>query len=76
MRTAVRCLVAATLPALAALGVASGVTGVVGRGPLGAGVALLLAGAVLAGGYVLLTRRMRVPEVGEVAGPVLRRLRR
>lgn len=24
--------------------------------------------------YVLLTRRMRVAEVGEVAGPVLRRL--
>lgn len=74
VRTAVRCLVAATLPALAALGVASGVTEVVGRGPLGAGIALVLGGAVLAVGYVLLTRRMRVPEVAEVAGPVLRRV--
>jgi len=29
---------------------------------------------VLGAGYVLLTRRMRVPEVAEIAGPVLSRL--
>jgi hypothetical protein len=52
------------------------VTDLVGEGPLGAAVALAVAGPVLAVGYVLLTRRMRVSEVEEVAGPLLRRLRR
>ena len=74
VRTAVRCLVASVVPALAAYGVAAGVTSWIGRGPLGAAIALVLGGAVLGGGYVLLTRRMRVPEVAEVAGPVLRRV--
>jgi putative peptidoglycan lipid II flippase len=74
VRTGVRCLAASVLPGLAALAAAAGATATVGRGPLGAGVALLLGGAVLAAGYVLLTRRMQVPEVGEVAGPVLRRI--
>jgi hypothetical protein len=37
-------------------------------------VSLVLGGAVLAAGYVLATRRLRVPEVAEVAGPVLRRV--
>jgi putative peptidoglycan lipid II flippase len=74
VRTAVRCLLASLLPGLLALGVATAVTAELGRGPLGALVALLLAGSVLAIGYVLLTRRLRVPEVAEVARPVLRRL--
>jgi putative peptidoglycan lipid II flippase len=74
VRTAVRCLVASVLPGLLAYGVAVGLTRLLGRGPLGAAVALAVAGAVLAVGYVLLTRRMRVPEVAEVAGPVLRRI--
>ena len=74
VRTAVRCAVASAVPGLLALGTAALVTGAVGRGPLGAGLALVLGGAVLVAGYVLLTRRMRVAEVGEVAGPVLRRL--
>lgn len=74
VRTAVRCLLAAVLPGLLALGVAGGATRLVGRGPLGSAVALALAGAVLVVGYVLLARRLRVPEVAEVAGPVLRRV--
>ena len=74
VRTTVRCTVAVLLPALLALGVAAVVRGLVGDGPLGAGLALLLGGALLSGGYLLLTRRMRVSEVDEVAGPVLRRL--
>ena len=74
VRTTVRCAVAALLPGLAAYGVAAATTTVLGRGPLGAFVALVLGGAVLGVGYVLLTRRMRVPEVAEVAGPVLRRI--
>jgi putative peptidoglycan lipid II flippase len=74
VRTAVRCLLAAVLPALAALGAAAGITRLLGEGPLGALAALLLGGAALGLGYVLLTRRLGVPEVAEVAGPVLRRV--
>jgi putative peptidoglycan lipid II flippase len=74
VRTAVRCAVAALLPALLALGAASASTAAVGRGPLGSLVALLAGGSVLAAGYVLLTRRMRVPEVEEALRPVLARL--
>ena len=74
VRTAVRCLAASVVPALLAYVSAAGVTSWIGRGPLGAAVALVLGGAVLGAGYALLTRRMRVPEVAEVAGPVLRRV--
>ena len=74
VRTAVRCLVAVLLPALLALGTARLVTGTLGEGVLGALLAVLLGGTVLGVGYVLLTRRMRVAEVAEVAGPVLRRV--
>ena len=74
VRTVVRCLLAAAVPGVLALGVAALVGRELGRGPLGAGVALLLGGALLAVGYVLGTRRLGVPEVGEVAGPVLRRV--
>jgi putative peptidoglycan lipid II flippase len=74
VRTAVRCLVASVIPGLLALLVATLATRLIGRGPLGALVAVVLAGAVLGVGYVLLTRRLRVPEVAEVAGPVLRRI--
>jgi putative peptidoglycan lipid II flippase len=75
VQTAVRCLVAVLLPALLALGVAAACGRLIGDGPLGAGAALVLGGAVLVGGYLLLTRRLRVQEVDEVVGPVLRRLR-
>jgi putative peptidoglycan lipid II flippase len=74
VRTGVRCLLASVLPGLLAHGVALGVNRLVGRGPLASAIALVLAGGVLGAGYVLLTRRMRVPEVAEVAGPVLRKV--
>jgi putative peptidoglycan lipid II flippase len=74
VRTAVRCLVASVIPGLLALLVATLATRLIGRGPLGALVAVVVAGAVLGVGYVLLARRLRVPEVAEVAGPVLRRI--
>jgi putative peptidoglycan lipid II flippase len=73
VRTAVRCLLAVLLPAL--LAGAPATTRAVGDGPLGAGLALGVAGPVLAIGYLLLARRLRVGEVDEIAGPVLRRLR-
>jgi putative peptidoglycan lipid II flippase len=74
VRTVVRCLLAAAGPGLLAAGLAELVGRELGRGPLGAAVSLALGGAVLAVGYVLATRRLRVPEVAEVAGPVLRRV--
>jgi putative peptidoglycan lipid II flippase len=74
VRTTVRCVVAACLPALAAVLVAAAVHRTLGDGPLGAAVALVTAGPVLVLGYLLLARRMRVAELSEVAGPVLRRL--
>ena len=76
VRTVVRCVVAVVPPALAALALAGLVRGAVGQGPLGSLAALAVGGAVLGGGYLLLTARMRVPEVAEAAAPVLRRLRR
>ena len=74
VRTVVRCLLAVLLPAVLAGLLAAGATRVVGDGPLGAAAALALGGAVLAVGYVLLARRLRVPEVDEVVRPVLARL--
>ena len=76
LRTAVRCLLAAAVPAVPAFLLAGLVTDALGQGPLGAAAALAVGGTVLAGGYVLLTRRLHVDEVEEVVGPVLRRLRR
>jgi putative peptidoglycan lipid II flippase len=73
-RTAVRCLVAAALPAVAAGLVGRGVAEVLGIGPGAALVTVVVAGGALAVGYLVLVRRMRVPEVDEVAGPVLARL--
>jgi putative peptidoglycan lipid II flippase len=74
VRTALRCLLAAAVPGLLAFALALAVGRELGRGPLGAAVALAAGGAALAVGYVLATRRLGVPEVGEVAGPVLRRV--
>lgn len=74
VRTAVRCVTAVLVPALLALALASATTRTIGAGPLGAAVALLLGGGVLGAGYVLIGRRLRVAEIDEVAGPVLRRV--
>ncbi|MCU1588287.1 MAG: hypothetical protein JWN31_1780, partial [Frankiales bacterium] len=41
------------------------------HGPLGAGVAGVSGAALLLGGYVLLARRLSVPEVDELVGPVV-----
>jgi putative peptidoglycan lipid II flippase len=75
LRTAVRCLVACVLPGLAALGLAAAARALLGTGPLSGLVALAVAGPVLLAGYAVLVGRMRVPEVAEALGPVLRRLR-
>jgi ABC-type Fe3+ transport system permease subunit len=75
LRTAVRCVVAVVLPALVALALAAVVERLVGRGFLGALLALVIATPVLLGGYAVVAARLRVPEVGEAVAPVLARLR-
>ena len=74
VRTAVRCVLAAAVPAVPAGLLAALATRLLGDGPLGAAVGLAVGGGVLAVGYVLLARRLRVPEVADVAGPLLRRV--
>jgi putative peptidoglycan lipid II flippase len=80
VRTGVRCVAAVVLPAALAWAAAAGTRGLVRgdgeTGPLAAAAALAVGGAVLAAGYLLLVRRLRVREVDEVLAPVLRRLRR
>jgi putative peptidoglycan lipid II flippase len=76
VRTAVRCLVAALVPAVPAALLVVLVTRRLGEGTVGSAVAVAVAGSVLAAGYLALTRRLGVTEVDEIAGPVLRRLRR
>jgi putative peptidoglycan lipid II flippase len=80
VRTGVRCLLAALVPALLAWGVATLVRDAVGEaageGPLASLAALTAGGAVLALGYLLAARRVRVPEVDEALAPILRRLGR
>jgi putative peptidoglycan lipid II flippase len=76
VRTAVRCLAAALVPAALAAAVVSAVVAGLGDDTLGAPVALLLGAAVLGAGYVVCARRLGVPEVDEVLGPVLARLGR
>jgi putative peptidoglycan lipid II flippase len=74
VRTAVRAVVAAALPAAAGGLVAHLARGAVGDGPAASLAALVAGGAVLALGYLLVARRMRLTELDEVLGPVLRRL--
>ncbi len=71
LRTTVRCAFAVLGPALAAAAVVALVDEVVGIGATGAGVALVLGGLLLGGGYVLMARRVRVAEVEQLVGPVL-----
>ncbi len=74
LRTALRCLVAASLPGgLAALVVAVAVR-VLGEGQLGSLVGLLAGATVLGAGYVGLARRLRITELDQVLTPVLTRL--
>ena len=67
LRTYVRLGVAGALGSVAALVVALPLQAALGRGPLGAGVALALALPVGAFAYVVVARRMRVPEVAHLA---------
>jgi putative peptidoglycan lipid II flippase len=76
LRTAVRCLAAALVAAVPTLLVVLGVGAVLGDGPLAGLVTLLLAGPLLAGAYLLLVQRLRVPEVAEAVAPIAARLRR
>lgn len=74
LRTAVRCLFAAVGPAVLALLVLVGADRSLGDGTTGALVGLVLGGLVLLSGYVVVVRRVRVPEVDELLAPVLRRV--
>ena len=76
VRTGVRCLLACIAPALLALALGRGIAEVLGTGVGGALVTLVLSGSVLGGGYLLLVRRLHVPEVDAALSPVLSRLRR
>ena len=76
VRTGVRCLAAAVPGGLLALGLGALVARLLGTGPLGALVTLLVAGTALLATYVLLVSRMRVPEVQQALRPVLARLGR
>ena len=75
-RTAVRCLVAATPAALLAGLAGLACTALFGTGLFGAAATLCSGGAALAVGYVLLAGRLRVTEVVEITGPLVRRLSR
>lgn len=71
LRTAVRCLVAVTGPALVALLVSWLAGRALGGATTGSLVGLLTGGLVLGTGYVAVVRRMRVTEVDELLGPLL-----
>ena len=76
LRTAARCLTAALLPAVLAGGAAGLAVAVLGDELAGSLVGLGAGAAVLAAGYVAAARRLAVPEVDEVLGPLLSRLGR
>lgn len=74
VRTTVRCLVAVLPAALFALLVQASLTRLLGRGTTGALGSLLAGGGALLVGYLVTVRRLRVCEVDELLGPVLRRI--
>ncbi len=76
VRTAVRCLAASLPPAALALALGAAVARTLGTGAVGALVTVTVGGPLLLVGYVLLVRRMRVPEVDEAVRPLLARLGR
>jgi putative peptidoglycan lipid II flippase len=75
LRTTVRCLVAVAPAAAVTVVVARLAQQALGTATTGSLTALVAGGAVLAVGYLALVRRMRVPEVDALVGPVLSRLR-
>ena len=74
LRTAVRCLTAAALPACVALGLSYGIQRELGGAPLGAGLAVLAGGLALVAGYVPAARRLGVPEVDQLVQPVVQKI--
>jgi len=75
LRTAVRCLLAAAVPAAVAALVVHLSEGYAGKADAGAALAALLGAAVLGSGYLALARRVRVTEVEQLLSPVLARLK-
>jgi putative peptidoglycan lipid II flippase len=76
VRTAARCFTAALPPAVASAAVVAGLLRVWGDGTAGALPALIVGGAIIGAGYVLIARRLGVGELDEVVGPVLARFGR
>ena len=76
VRTYVRLLLAAGLAALPAYAIARALTGWLGVGTLGTAAACVAGGGVLALGYLVLCRAMRVEEIGGLLAVVGRRLGR
>jgi putative peptidoglycan lipid II flippase len=74
LRTYVRLTCAAVPAGLLGWAASRVVHAVLGAGLLGHAVALLLGGLIVLAGYVGACRAMRVTELDDVAGPVLRRL--
>ena len=76
LQTALRCLLAALLPAVAAALVVAATGSQLGTGLVGAVVATGLGGLVLVAGYAAVARWAGVPEVDALTRPVLARLSR
>jgi hypothetical protein len=72
----VRCLTAALLPGLAALGVVLALDRAAGTSTTGSLLGTVAGGTVLLVGYLAAARRLRVPEVEQLAAPVLARVGR
>jgi hypothetical protein len=71
LRTVIRCLLACVVPAAVALVVVRLAGQALGTATTGSLVASLAGGAVLAVGYVVAVRRLRVTEVDILLAPLL-----
>jgi putative peptidoglycan lipid II flippase len=76
LRTYVRLLCAAVPAGLLGWGASTAVHGLLEESWLAAAVSLAVGGTVIVGVFVAVCRALRVTELTDVAGPVLRRLRR
>ncbi len=76
LRTAVRCLAACVVPGVAVWAVGAGLASALGTGFTGAATTLVVGAPLLALGYLLTVRHMRVPEVDTALRPLLARLGR
>jgi putative peptidoglycan lipid II flippase len=72
LRTTARCTFAAGLPALVAVAVVRLTGDALGTATTGTLVAVATGGTVLLAGYVAIVRRLGVPEVDALVGPLLR----